>query len=126
MIESRVLRGGAWNNNQDNARADYRNHNHPDNRNNNIGFRVVCSSHIRLRPPHAGRSRRSRLAGCGGGRWMARARPVRAPLLGGVGRIYKLGCRLGFVPRGAPPLIPFHQPVEPSRPAAARFRLRCD
>ena len=48
--ESRVLRGGSWNNNQENARADYRNHNHPDNRNNNIGFRVVCSSHIRLRP----------------------------------------------------------------------------
>ncbi|MBS1872359.1 MAG: SUMF1/EgtB/PvdO family nonheme iron enzyme [Acidobacteria bacterium] len=52
VIESRVLRGGSWNNNQDNARADYRNHNHPDNRNNNIGFRVVCSSHIHHRPPN--------------------------------------------------------------------------
>ena len=50
VIESRVVRGGAWNNNQDNARADYRNHNDPDNRNNNIGFRVVVSSHIHLRP----------------------------------------------------------------------------
>jgi formylglycine-generating enzyme required for sulfatase activity len=42
----RVLRGGSWNNNRDNARCAYRNHNHPDNRNNNIGFRVVCVSHI--------------------------------------------------------------------------------
>jgi formylglycine-generating enzyme required for sulfatase activity len=35
------LRGGAWNNNQDNARAVYRNNNNPNNRNNNTGFRVV-------------------------------------------------------------------------------------
>ncbi len=48
MIESRVVRGGAWNNNQDNARADDRNNNNPNNRNNNVGFRVVSSSHIRL------------------------------------------------------------------------------
>jgi hypothetical protein len=40
------VRGGSWNNNQDNARAAYRNNNTPDNRNNNMGFRVVCSSHI--------------------------------------------------------------------------------
>ena len=40
----RVVRGGSWNNPQDNARAAYRNHNDPDNRNNDIGFRVVCSS----------------------------------------------------------------------------------
>jgi len=45
-----VLRGGSWNNNQENARAEYRNNNHPDNRNNNIGFRVVVLSHIH-RPP---------------------------------------------------------------------------
>jgi hypothetical protein len=41
-----VVRGGSWNNNQHNARASVRNDNHPDNRNNNIGFRVVCVSHI--------------------------------------------------------------------------------
>ncbi|MGE0103814.1 MAG: SUMF1/EgtB/PvdO family nonheme iron enzyme [Blastocatellales bacterium] len=35
------LRGGSWNNNQDNARAVYRNNNNPNIRNNNIGFRVV-------------------------------------------------------------------------------------
>ncbi len=39
----RVLRGGSWNNIQRNARAAYRNNNHPDNRNNNIGFRVCCA-----------------------------------------------------------------------------------
>ncbi len=42
----RVLRGGSWNNNQDNARSANRNRNNPNNRNNNIGFRVVCASPI--------------------------------------------------------------------------------
>lgn len=38
---SRVLRGGSWNNdNPENFRGSYRNHNHPDNRNHNNGFRV--------------------------------------------------------------------------------------
>jgi hypothetical protein len=44
LFPSRVLRGGSWNNNQDNARSANRNRNNPNNRNNNIGFRVVCSS----------------------------------------------------------------------------------
>jgi Sulfatase-modifying factor enzyme 1 len=43
--QPRVVRGGSWNNNQNNARAAYRNNNHPDNRNNNIGFRVVGVVH---------------------------------------------------------------------------------
>jgi hypothetical protein len=38
-----VLRGGSWNNNQNNARCSYRNRNNPNNRNNNNGFRVVVS-----------------------------------------------------------------------------------
>jgi len=42
----RVLRGGSWNNNRDNARCAYRNHNDPGNRNNNVGLRLVCVSHI--------------------------------------------------------------------------------
>jgi len=37
----RVLRGGSWNNNPRNCRSANRNNNTPDNRNNNIGFRVV-------------------------------------------------------------------------------------
>jgi len=42
-----VVRGGAWNNNPDNARCAYRNRNQPDNRNNNLGFRVVLrSAHV--------------------------------------------------------------------------------
>jgi len=40
----RVLRGGAFNNNSRNVRCAYRNNNNPDNRNNNIGFRVVVST----------------------------------------------------------------------------------
>jgi len=36
-----MLRGGSWYNDPDNCRCAYRNDNHPDNRNNNIGFRVV-------------------------------------------------------------------------------------
>ena len=35
--------GGAWNNNADHLRCAIRNRNHPDNRNNNLGFRVVLS-----------------------------------------------------------------------------------
>jgi len=35
-------RGGSWNNNPRNCRSAYRNNNNPDNRNNNIGFRIVC------------------------------------------------------------------------------------
>ena len=37
-----LLRGGSWNNNPRNCRSAYRNHNQPDNHNNNVGFRVVC------------------------------------------------------------------------------------
>ena len=40
---SGTLRGGSWNNNQRNARVSYRNNNHPDNFNNNIGFRVIVA-----------------------------------------------------------------------------------
>jgi formylglycine-generating enzyme required for sulfatase activity len=44
----RVGRGGSWNNNRNNARVSYRNHNDPGTRNNNLGLRVVRSSHIVL------------------------------------------------------------------------------
>jgi formylglycine-generating enzyme required for sulfatase activity len=37
----RVVRGGAFNNNHRNVRCAYRNRNNPNNRNNNIGFRVA-------------------------------------------------------------------------------------
>jgi hypothetical protein len=35
------LRGGTWNNNDNNVRCANRNDNNPDNRNNNVGFRLV-------------------------------------------------------------------------------------
>ncbi|HOT96341.1 MAG TPA: SUMF1/EgtB/PvdO family nonheme iron enzyme [bacterium] len=41
--KDRVLRGGSWNNNQNNVRCANRNRNNPGNRNDNIGFRVVLS-----------------------------------------------------------------------------------
>jgi len=37
------VRGGAWNNNRNNARCAYRNRNDPGNFNNNLGFRLVLS-----------------------------------------------------------------------------------
>ncbi len=61
-----MLRGGSWNNNQENARAEYRNNNHPQNRNNNIGFRVVSLSTSTFALHDAGMSRQLRLEGCGG------------------------------------------------------------
>jgi len=35
------LRGGNWNNHADSCAVANRNNNHPDNDNNNIGFRLV-------------------------------------------------------------------------------------
>jgi retron-type reverse transcriptase len=45
-IESsnRVNRGGSWNNNAGNCRVANRNNNSPGNSNNNLGFRLACSS----------------------------------------------------------------------------------
>jgi hypothetical protein len=40
-VEDRVLRGGSWNNNQDNARVAARNRNNPNNSNNNNGVRLA-------------------------------------------------------------------------------------
>jgi len=45
----RVVRGGSFNNNQNNLRCAARNrNNNPDNRNNNWGFRVVCGPSIMI------------------------------------------------------------------------------
>jgi hypothetical protein len=41
--ESRVLRGGNWNNDSGNLTASNRNDNSPTNENNNVGFRVAGS-----------------------------------------------------------------------------------
>jgi formylglycine-generating enzyme required for sulfatase activity len=41
-IGALLVRGGAFDNNQNNARVGVRNNNHPNNRNNNVGMRVVA------------------------------------------------------------------------------------
>jgi len=45
--ESRVVRGGSWNDDQDLARAAYRGYYHPVSRSVDVGFRVLLSSPIR-------------------------------------------------------------------------------
>ena len=40
---NRVNRGGSWNNNAKNCRVSNRNNNTPDNRNNNLGFRLAAA-----------------------------------------------------------------------------------
>jgi hypothetical protein len=42
---NRVKRGGSWNNNANNCRVANRNNNSPDNSNNNLGFRLVSTTH---------------------------------------------------------------------------------
>ncbi|MEW5939260.1 MAG: SUMF1/EgtB/PvdO family nonheme iron enzyme [Chloroflexota bacterium] len=46
----RALRGGSWNNNDNNVRSSNRNRNTPDNINNNIGFRCARLFLSTLRP----------------------------------------------------------------------------
>ena len=46
---NRVIRGGSWNNKPRNVRSANRNRNNPDNRNNNLGFRLL-STGGRLNP----------------------------------------------------------------------------
>jgi hypothetical protein len=57
----RVVRGGSWNNNRNNARCACRNRNNPDNWNNNAGLRLVVA-HAFLTPPEMppGKPRRAR------------------------------------------------------------------
>jgi len=52
--KDRVLRGGSWNNNVDNASALARNRNWNNNRNDNIGFRVVAVPSSTLFRPFSG------------------------------------------------------------------------
>jgi hypothetical protein len=45
---NRVVRGGSWNNNGRNVRSANRNRNTPDNRNNNLGFRLALAQHAMI------------------------------------------------------------------------------
>ena len=54
---NRVNRGGSWNNSSRNCTASNRDNNNPDNRNNNLGFRLAASQHCDFKtgsqsPPH--------------------------------------------------------------------------
>ncbi|MGH8582356.1 MAG: hypothetical protein ACREWG_06115 [Gammaproteobacteria bacterium] len=73
-----MLRGGSWNNHSDHARADNRNRNHPNNRNNNAGFRVVSSVHVVPDRHSPGLADQGRPDAAGTGA-MARVHPVRMP-----------------------------------------------
>ncbi|RLT41136.1 MAG: hypothetical protein DWI57_07395 [Chloroflexi bacterium] len=43
------VRGGSWGNNDNNVRCAYRNRNNPNNRNDNIGFRLLAHGfHLRI------------------------------------------------------------------------------
>jgi len=138
----RVVRGGSWNNDQANARAAYRNDNAPDNRNNNIGFRLACSSHTFVplrwrgvtpvastptgaagRGAASGIGRRPRFAARGEGLKMARVSPVRTEGLQTVRRAYSKARRfLGASPE-TPQLFFIHPPS--SRPNSATIALTC-
>ncbi|NGZ59029.1 MAG: hypothetical protein CV081_00825, partial [Nitrospira sp. LK265] len=50
----RMIRGGSWNNKPDNLRVSNRNRNTTDNRNNNIGFRLVQSARTASSRPGTG------------------------------------------------------------------------
>jgi hypothetical protein len=96
-----VVRGGAWSNNQNNARCAYRNRNNPNNRNNNIGLRLV--SHILLPCRQCHGSALGRMRGRGTKKWCGLsaprvgqfpwetsqrdAWPVRCGMTTGIGRI---------------------------------------
>jgi formylglycine-generating enzyme required for sulfatase activity/RES domain-containing protein len=42
LLMRRLLRGGSWGSNPRNCRSAFRNRNHPDTRDNDVGFRVCC------------------------------------------------------------------------------------
>ncbi|MDE0518391.1 MAG: SUMF1/EgtB/PvdO family nonheme iron enzyme [Oligoflexia bacterium] len=67
-----VLRGGSWNNKAQNLRSANRNNNNPDNRNNNIGFRLVSTTHCQINEVqglHFSALGLSRPFPCSGFRW---------------------------------------------------------
>lgn len=52
---NRVIRGGSWNNNAVNCRSANRNRRTPDNRNDNLGFRLVSTTLCRWVVIHGSR-----------------------------------------------------------------------
>lgn len=115
----RVLRGGAWINNPENARSANRNRNNPDNRNNNRGFRVVCASHTPLVFQQTGMLRSPRSAECGETGGMARVCPVSMVVRHRAHT--KPGRPLGGSPRGAFSLPAFYL-LQPAAEQTADLR----
>jgi hypothetical protein len=70
-----VTRGRRWNNTADNTRASNRNRNTPENRNNNLGFRVARAQPLGWIPDGLAR-RPSRPGGCFAGQIDDPGRPV--------------------------------------------------
>jgi len=58
-----VNRGGSWNNDPINLRGANRNRNTPDNRNNNLGFRVVWPAAQHSPVPESGAGMRPERVG---------------------------------------------------------------
>ncbi|MDX2032705.1 MAG: SUMF1/EgtB/PvdO family nonheme iron enzyme [Blastocatellia bacterium] len=54
---NRVIRGGSWNNSAVNCRSANRNNADPGNRDDNLGLRLVSTSHRRWSAIHGSRSR---------------------------------------------------------------------
>jgi hypothetical protein len=118
-VPGRALRGGSWNDNQDDARASARNRNNIDNRNNDIGFRLSCSVHVPLRTRIPTCPADQGLPGAVGTGGMARVRPVRTPLA--ASGVYRSEAPPGRKPRGAsPPLLCL--PADPAPEQASDFR----
>jgi retron-type reverse transcriptase len=90
-----VLRGGAFNNNQRNVRCAYRNRNNPNNRNDNIGFRVVVAHDFLP----AGTARR-RVAARGDRASGPRPEKRRGPSLAEAGAYWR---RIGRIATAPPP-----------------------
>jgi hypothetical protein len=107
VTSGRVVRGGSWLDVPLNARTCYRNDNNPTNRNDNIGFRVWCSSHI-FRPSLTAQ---------------AQLRPVASALTGrsGMGCASGIGRRSRFAARGKELKM---ARVSPARTARLRWH-RC-
>ena len=49
---NRVNRGGIWNNDSRNCSASNRDNNNPDNRNDNLGFRLAVPQHCDFQSVH--------------------------------------------------------------------------
>ncbi|MGO9468777.1 MAG: SUMF1/EgtB/PvdO family nonheme iron enzyme [Isosphaeraceae bacterium] len=104
-----MIRGGSWNNEPGRCRSANRNRNTPENRNNNLGFRLVLAQQTwwipRQTEPTAFRSRHPRVPGK-----RLQARPVLVAASEGSGRAVSKAA--GRSPPSFEPLSICPQPAE--------------